>query len=451
VTRAASTFALALALAWVGPPAHAQESHGEVNRSRPRASADSDGPIPQLVKFIGNILPTSPDAGERAVRAPRAVAPREPRAVVLREPGVRREPRIDVPQRVAPAQLPPRRPHVPEQGVLAASVQSEQVAEGQRHERGLEAAPSEGLGVFAKLLPFRLGEDIEQRLEVAIAEGPLPPRRPGGLVVAMAPSGPELTAREDAPRQDLNLFARVLPEEPQAEALLVPRGPLPPRRPLNERVAAVPRYPQGSPKDEAPPRTPPDQKVAAVSREDAGPRDDDASPRRVFDPFAALLAPNLGAQSPDAAAQPPLQPSREPRQARLLPSEVAMMAQRNAYAALIAKHANEHGVPLQLAHAVVRIESGYNPRARNGPNHGLTQINYETARSLGYGGSVEALYEPDTNLRYGMRYLGMAYRLANGDTCGTVLKYQGGHQAQYMTSAASSYCAKARAIIASAR
>jgi soluble lytic murein transglycosylase-like protein len=112
--------------------------------------------------------------------------------------------------------------------------------------------------------------------------------------------------------------------------------------------------------------------------------------------------------------------------------------------ALVASHAAANGIPVELAAAVVRVESRFNPRARNGANVGLTQISTSTARAMGYRGSVEGLYDADTNLRYGIRYLAEAYRLAGGDTCRTVLKYQAGHRAMSMTGAARAYCAKVR-------
>ena len=58
------------------------------------------------------------------------------------------------------------------------------------------------------------------------------------------------------------------------------------------------------------------------------------------------------------------------------------------------------------------------PRARNGPNVGLTQINAGTAQSLGYTGEASGLLDAETNLRYGLKYLAQAYKLAGGDTCG---------------------------------
>jgi hypothetical protein len=124
---------------------------------------------------------------------------------------------------------------------------------------------------------------------------------------------------------------------------------------------------------------------------------------------------------------------------------------REGVRALIALHAKEHGVPVALADAVVRVESTYNPRASNGPNLGLTQISLPTARSMGYSGPASGLYDPDTNLRYGIKYLAHAYRLSKGNTCQTVLKYQAGHGAVTMTAAARAYCSKVVTYLASSR
>jgi hypothetical protein len=47
-----------------------------------------------------------------------------------------------------------------------------------------------------------------------------------------------------------------------------------------------------------------------------------------------------------------------------------------------------------------------------------------------------------------MRYLGDAYKLGRGDTCGTALRYQGGHGATRMTESSRRYCAKLKATMA---
>lgn len=122
---------------------------------------------------------------------------------------------------------------------------------------------------------------------------------------------------------------------------------------------------------------------------------------------------------------------------------------RGRYRDLIARHAQANGIPFELADAVVRIESRYNPSAHNGGAVGLMQIKPQTARGLGYAGGAGGLTNPDTNLRYGMLYLAQAYRMSGGNTCATVMRYQSGHYATRMSGANRSYCSKARTIMAS--
>lgn len=112
---------------------------------------------------------------------------------------------------------------------------------------------------------------------------------------------------------------------------------------------------------------------------------------------------------------------------------------------LVAHYAQANGVPQQLAHGVVMVESRYNSRATGkGGYIGLMQIGYRTAKGMGYTGSRAGLYDPETNLRYGMKYLGQAYAQAGGNMCGTVSKYQGGHGVRGVTRAGAVYCGKVK-------
>jgi soluble lytic murein transglycosylase-like protein len=119
--------------------------------------------------------------------------------------------------------------------------------------------------------------------------------------------------------------------------------------------------------------------------------------------------------------------------------------------ALIDKHAATLGIPAAFARAVVRIESNFNPKATGRQREvGLMQIKYETARGIGFTGTREELYEPDTNLKWGMKYLAMAWKLGGATPCGAVIKYQGGHMAKQETAVSRAYCAKVSAHMASA-
>ncbi|WP_375627056.1 MULTISPECIES: lytic transglycosylase domain-containing protein [unclassified Bartonella] len=120
------------------------------------------------------------------------------------------------------------------------------------------------------------------------------------------------------------------------------------------------------------------------------------------------------------------------------------------YEFLIQKLANKYNVPVNLAHAVVKVESNYKAGIRGAAGEiGLMQIKPSTARGLGFSGSVQDLYDPATNLEYGMRYLARAYKLSGGSTCGTILKYNAGHAAKKMNSISAKYCAKVKTYLAS--
>ncbi len=141
---------------------------------------------------------------------------------------------------------------------------------------------------------------------------------------------------------------------------------------------------------------------------------------------------------------------RERKQARKVPKKHirSRVSGRSRFSSLIAKHASNNGVPVSLAHAVVSIESNYRPGIRGGAGEiGLMQIKPATARMMGFRGSTKALYNPDTNLKYGMKYLAGAYRMSGGTVCGTVLRYNAGHGARRMNPISARYCRKAKRIL----
>jgi soluble lytic murein transglycosylase-like protein len=113
--------------------------------------------------------------------------------------------------------------------------------------------------------------------------------------------------------------------------------------------------------------------------------------------------------------------------------------------AKVQHYAAQNGVPGDVAHGVVMVESRYNPRA-SGPGGyiGLMQLSYRTAQGMGYRGSRAGLYDPDTNLQYGMKYLAGAWRQSGGSMCGAISKYQGGHGVRGVTRAGAVYCSKVR-------
>ena len=137
----------------------------------------------------------------------------------------------------------------------------------------------------------------------------------------------------------------------------------------------------------------------------------------------------------------------EQKKAASKKSRRAIHAKGN-YGKLIAKYAAQHGVPYRLARAVVQVESSFRAGVTGAAGEiGLMQVRLSTARGMGYKGSAKQLYNPATNLYWGMKYLGKAHRLAGGSTCGTILKYNAGHGAKRMNPISQRYCNRVSRII----
>lgn len=94
---------------------------------------------------------------------------------------------------------------------------------------------------------------------------------------------------------------------------------------------------------------------------------------------------------------------------------------------LISKYAAYYDVPESLVHRVVRRESTYNPKARNGPYMGLMQISHATARTMGYRGEPSGLLDADTNLKYAVKYLRGAWIVGGYSEDAAVRHYSRGY------------------------
>jgi soluble lytic murein transglycosylase-like protein len=165
----------------------------------------------------------------------------------------------------------------------------------------------------------------------------------------------------------------------------------------------------------------------------------------------AKAAEQAGEAAPDAATATGEKAAKAKAEAKAPAASKRALAApvgSDGLKAIVARHAAANGVPFALADAFVRVESRYNPRAANAGNFGLMQIRHQTARGMGYSGSASGLLDADTNARYAMKYLAQAYRMAGGDTCRTVMKYQSGHGAERMSGANRAYCSKIRTITA---
>lgn len=109
------------------------------------------------------------------------------------------------------------------------------------------------------------------------------------------------------------------------------------------------------------------------------------------------------------------------------PASAAVPGETQQVQALIGKYARVHGIPEHLLRRVVQRESGFNPRARNGPYYGLMQIHPATAATMGYRGPPEGLLDAETNLIYAGRYLRGAWIVARGSEDRAVMWYAKGY------------------------
>lgn len=123
-------------------------------------------------------------------------------------------------------------------------------------------------------------------------------------------------------------------------------------------------------------------------------------------------------------------------------------AMAKPYEGIINKYAQAYGVPARLAKAVIHVESSYRANARGSAGEiGLMQLKLQTARGMGYTGSAKGLYDPETNIKYGMKYLAKAHKIAGKNTCGTILRYNAGHGAKRMNPVSARYCSKVQRIM----
>jgi soluble lytic murein transglycosylase-like protein len=162
--------------------------------------------------------------------------------------------------------------------------------------------------------------------------------------------------------------------------------------------------------------------------------------------LAAFAVMMTLAVSPDAQAQSPRQDLRAAQEAAAK-SDPSVLP-REILRSIIEREADFYGIPADLIETVIEIESGFRPKALNAGAIGLMQIMLPTARAMGYKGTKEGLFDPETNIRYGAAYLAAAQEAANGDLCGTVMRYQSGIDAIKMNKANRAYCAKAKTLIA---
>lgn len=85
------------------------------------------------------------------------------------------------------------------------------------------------------------------------------------------------------------------------------------------------------------------------------------------------------------------------------------------------------GIDPDLAFRLVKLESGFNPRAKSPVGAiGLTQLMLPTARFYERGVTEQGLYDPHRNLRIGFRYLRGLIHEHDGDVNTALLVYNRG-------------------------
>lgn len=95
-------------------------------------------------------------------------------------------------------------------------------------------------------------------------------------------------------------------------------------------------------------------------------------------------------------------------------------------------YADMYGVPRALALAVIKQESDFHVMARRyepkyeNYSRGLMQLMPMTARGMGFDGEDNALFDPDINLNYGMRYLAWQLKRYKGDREKAIAAYNAG-------------------------
>ncbi len=101
---------------------------------------------------------------------------------------------------------------------------------------------------------------------------------------------------------------------------------------------------------------------------------------------------------------------------------------REDFEAMVAVHAKANSVPERLVHRVILRESKYQPNlVGRGGTIGLMQIKLATARGLGFTGTADELRDPQINMTWAVKYLGGAYRAANGNEDRAVRNYAAGY------------------------
>lgn len=94
--------------------------------------------------------------------------------------------------------------------------------------------------------------------------------------------------------------------------------------------------------------------------------------------------------------------------------------------------ANATGVDVKLLRAVCFVESSHNPNVvvlmdYNAPSYGICQVQFRTAKELGFKGSVKDLMYAPLNIYFAAKYLATMLKKTKGDRNKAIMAYNHGH------------------------
>lgn len=99
---------------------------------------------------------------------------------------------------------------------------------------------------------------------------------------------------------------------------------------------------------------------------------------------------------------------------------------QSSWDGMIERTANQHRVDPDLVHAIVQVESNFNPNAVSSRGaRGLMQLIPSTARRFG----VDNIFDPEDNLGGGVRYLKYLMNMFGGDLKLSLAAYNAGENA----------------------